>query len=236
MTTNSSHTNQSNLYPPHNQSFQIDYDNPLHLQSSNSLGMKLVNEVFDGSGYSNWKYFMIIALLARNKLCFVDGSLPKSLSTSSSYKSWSMCNDMVISWILGALSTSIGRSVIYSTSAHQMWLKLDERYGVSNGAQLFGLHKELTEVSQGNQSISNYFTKIKMLWDDIDSLCLAPICTCGCHYGAAQKLTQFQQDQQVIQFLMGLNDSYNMMRGSILMRSPLPSLGHVYTLLLQEEA
>lgn len=117
-----------------------------------------------------------------------------------------------------------------------MWLELEERYGVFNGAQLFDLHTELTEVFQGKHSISTYFTKIKMLCNDIDSLCLLTVCSYGCKSGADPKLVQFQQEQRVIQFLMGLNESYNIMRVSILMRSPLPSLGHVYSLLLQEEA
>lgn len=42
---------------------------------------------------------------------------------------------MVNSWILGALSKSIGKSVIYSNLAHQIWLVLEERYGVSSGTQ-----------------------------------------------------------------------------------------------------
>lgn len=57
-----------------------------------------------------------------------------------------------------------------------------------------------------------------------------------CKCGASQKMSKFQQDQRVIQFLMGLNDSYAMMRGSILMKSPLPSISQVYCLLLQEES
>lgn len=122
---------------------------------------------------------------------------------------------MVISWILDALFKSIGRSVIYYTSAHHMWNELEQHYGVSNGAQLFDLHKELNVIYQGNQNIDSYFTKIKMLWDDIESLCLIPICTCGCACDIDKKLTQFQQDQRVIQFLMGLNDSYATTRGSI---------------------
>ena len=68
------------------------------------------------------------------------------------------------------------------------------------------------------------------------SLCLLPICICGCECGAAKKLTQLQQDQRVIQFLMGLNDTYTIMRGSLLMQYPLPSVSHVYNLLLQEES
>ncbi|XP_074326857.1 uncharacterized protein LOC141664804 [Apium graveolens] len=197
--------------------------------------MKLVSEPFDGTGFSNWKRSITIALSARNKLSFVDGTIPKLITTSPNFKSWSRCNDMVISWLLGALSKTIGRSVIYYNSAHEIWLELEERYGVSSGAQLFGLHKELAEISQGNNNIVDYFTKMKMLWDDIDALCLIPVCSCGCSCGASQKLSKFQQDQRVIQFLMGLNDSFNIIRGSILMRSPLPSIGQVYSLLLQEE-
>lgn len=109
--------------------------------------MKLVSDPFDESGFSNWKRSMTIALSARNKLGFVDGSLSQPESNSASYKSWSRCNDMVISWILGALSKIIRRSVIYCNSAHQMWLELEERYGISIGAQLFGLKKELSEIS-----------------------------------------------------------------------------------------
>lgn len=114
----------------------LEQDNPLHLHSSDNPGMKLVSDSFDGSGFSNWKRSMTIALSARNKLGFVDGTLLRPESNSTSYKSWSRCNDMVISWILEALSKTIGRSVIYCNSAHQMWLELEERYGIFNGAQL----------------------------------------------------------------------------------------------------
>ncbi|XP_074377288.1 uncharacterized protein LOC141718806 [Apium graveolens] len=75
-----------------------------------------------------------------------------------------------------------------------------------------------------------------MLWDDIEGLCLAPLCSCGCKCGVAQKLSKLQQDQKVIQFLMGLNDTYSVMRGYVLMSSPLPSIGQVYNILLQEES
>lgn len=78
--------------------------------------------------------------------------------------------------------------------------------------------------------------KSKCCGDDIDSLCLIPTCSCGCTCGASLKLSKFQPDQRVIQFLIGLNDSYAIMRGSILMSSPLPSIGQVYSLLLQEES
>lgn len=77
---------------------------------------------------------------------------------------------------------------------------------------------------------------MNMLWDDIDSLDLIFICSCGCKYGASQQLSKFCKDQRVIQFLMGLNDSYAMIRGFILMRSPLLTVSKVCSLLLREES
>lgn len=198
MTTLGSHLSTPVTNETTTETFQYDplnsqqQNNPLYLQNSDSPGMKLVNEPFDGTGYGNWKRFMTIALSAPNKLGFVDGSLPKPETTSAAFKSWSRCNDMVISWLLGALSKSIGRSVIYATSAYQIWLELEDRYGVSNGTQMFGLHKELNELSQGNKTIPDYFTKLKMLWDDIESLCLVPMRTCGCKCGVTPKLSKFQ--------------------------------------------
>lgn len=191
--------NSSNTSTPTSDSFQyelsntsLEQDNPLHLHSSDNPGMKLVSDQFDGIGFSNWKRSMTIALSARIKLGFVDGSLPKPESTSTSFKSWFRCNDMVISWILGVFSKSIGQTVIYCNSAYQMWCELEERYGVSNGSQLFGLQKDLNDMSQGNKNIADYFTKMKMLWDDIDSLALIPIFSCRCKCGATQKASKFQ--------------------------------------------
>ncbi|KAL8145458.1 hypothetical protein AgCh_003577 [Apium graveolens] len=59
----------------------------------------------------------------------------------SSFSNWKRSMSIAISARnkLGALSKSISRSVSYCDSAHHMWCELEERYGVSNGAQLFGL-------------------------------------------------------------------------------------------------
>ncbi|KAK9698779.1 hypothetical protein RND81_08G130600 [Saponaria officinalis] len=107
--------------------------------------------------------------------------------------------------------------------------------GKSNGAQLYGVHKKLTAFSQGDDSIAGYFTKIKSIWDEIDAMGLNPNCTCTCTCGAAEKRAKFQQDQRVVQFLMGLNDTFNVIRRTILMQTPLRSLASVYSNLVQEE-
>ena len=49
------------------------------------------------------------------------------------------------------------------------------------------------------------------------------------------QIVQILEEQRLIQFLMGLSGSYTAIRGSILMKTPFPSMSQVYSLLVQEE-
>ncbi|XP_074274069.1 uncharacterized protein LOC141597501 [Silene latifolia] len=213
----------------------IGPEDPHFIHHSDIPGIKLVGTVFDGTGYGGWKRAMLIALSAKNKLGFIDGSLPKPAATDSSAKSWQRCNDIVFSWILNSCSPDIGKSILYSNTAEIAWSELEDRFGQSNGAQLYGAQKKLTDFSQGNDSISTYFTKLKSIWDEVDRMGMNPPCSCNCQCGAKIKQKKFQEDQKIIQFLMGLNDSFAIVRGTILMQNPLPKLSSIYNNLLQEE-
>jgi hypothetical protein len=50
---------------------------------------------------------MLIALSAKNKMCFIDGSFPKPSMFKSYYNAWVRCNDLVVSWILNFISKEI---------------------------------------------------------------------------------------------------------------------------------
>ncbi|KAH7679687.1 Zinc finger CCHC-type protein [Dioscorea alata] len=161
--------------------------------------MILVSKPFNGLGFGSWKRAMEIALTTKNKLGF----------------NWERCNSMVISWILNALSSEIAGSIVYMSSASEMWLELIERFGQLNGSS----------------NIITYYTRIKGLWDEIQTLCNLPQCSCG----ASQELHKLEEGQKLMQFLMGLNESYTVVRGTILMMKPLPSVRQAYSLLIQEE-
>ncbi|KAK9669742.1 hypothetical protein RND81_13G151400 [Saponaria officinalis] len=197
--------------------------------------MKLVSHIFEGSGYGNWKRSMFIALSAKNKLGFIDGTQVQPPTDSATSKQWQRCNDMVFSWLINALSSEIADSVLYCQSAHDVWVELEDRFGKSNGAQLYAVHKKLNDFNQGNDRITTYFTKLKSIWDEIASMGMNPSCSCTCTCGSKQKQTKYIEDQKIVQFLMGLNDSYTAIRGTILMQNPLPKISTVYNNLVQEE-
>nr|XP_021861003.1 uncharacterized protein LOC110800018 [Spinacia oleracea] len=87
---------------------------------------KLVSIVFDGKCFNNWKRSMLIALSARNKLCFVDGSLNQPATNSPNHIILTKCNDLVISWMLASLEPSIARSVMYLKTTREICLDLED--------------------------------------------------------------------------------------------------------------
>lgn len=207
----------------------FDSSNPLYLHPADHPGMILVSKSFDGSGFGAWKRAITIALSAKNKLGFINGTI--SRPADSSLALWQRCNDMVISWILNTLSREISESVLYTETAQRLWTELNDRYGQANGAKLYQLQKNLCQISQGTNDIATYFTKIKSNWDELNALTLIPQCSCG----ASHLLAKREEDQRLVQFLMGLNSSYDSIRGNILMMKPLPSISEAYAILIQDE-
>ncbi|KAH0754798.1 hypothetical protein KY290_025068 [Solanum tuberosum] len=91
------------------------------------------------------------------------------------------------------------------------------------------------EPVAGFTDISTHYTKMKCLWDELNTLNFYIPRNCAYSCGAKEKSIKSKQDEGLVQFLMGLNDSYCAPRGNILMISPLPSTPKAYALLMQEE-
>ena len=83
--------------------------------------------------------------------------------------------------------------------------------------------------------MSSYFTKFKILWDELVYYQSFSACTCVCTYGYQWNQLNAQQKDQVFRFLMGLNDSYSTVTSQILITKQLPILNKAYSLILQEE-
>ena len=123
---------------------------------------------------------LMIGLIDKNKLCFVDGSLPQSSADASHMKAWDKCNNMVIGWLVASLDRVVAKSVMYNKYASEIWTDLEERFGISTSAQIYYLHEELSNISsEENKSITEYFTKVKLVWDEIENLNPLPTCICN---------------------------------------------------------
>lgn len=61
------------------------------------------------------------------------------------------------------------------------------------------------------------------------------MCTCRCECENGRTNGEREQRKRLVQFLMGLDDSYTNVRGQILLMQPLPLVSKAYSMLRQEE-
>jgi len=215
---------------------QLEPTDPLYIHPSDNPGLPLVANLFNGEGFDNWKRSVIIALSAKHKIAFIDGTSECPSSTSPLYTFWQRNNAMVLSWLLNSLNENIRNSVLYFETAKELWNDLEERFGQSNKARLFQVQKDVSCLSQGDLDIASYYTKAKQLWDESHAVSGIPTCTCTkCECEVNSRLQKYTEERKLIQFLMGLNSSYTAIRGNILMMLPFPTISQAYSLLVQEE-
>lgn len=207
-----------------------------YIHPSENHTVPLVSDKFNGENYTDWKRGMILALSMKNKLVFVDGSLKRPAPNDSLYNAWERCNNMIISYLLRSLDNTIAKSVLYFSTAREIWQDMEDRYSVISRPQLYSVQQSLTQIEQGSCSIAEFFTKIKVIWDQISSASPIPHCTCsGCTCDLSKKFHKAQQEERLIQFLMKLDVKYAAVRTNILMMTPLPSISVAYNLLVQDE-
>ncbi|KAL2243591.1 UNVERIFIED_CONTAM: hypothetical protein Sindi_0477100, partial [Sesamum indicum] len=145
------------------------------------------------------------ALGAKQKVGFIDGTCQKPTEDKNEIEQWQKTNCMVIYWILNSILKDIVEAFLYTTSARELWLELEARFGECNGPLLYQIQREIASITQGNQSVVVYFTKLKKLWDELATLDPLPCCSCG----AAKKMAEKTSSTHLMQFLMGLNEAYD---------------------------
>lgn len=66
---------------------------------------------------------------------------------------------MVGTWIINSVSPKIQASIIYKDTTLEIWT-----------VKGMDLRLEIVELHQGEQSIIDYFTQLKVLWDQLQNL------------------------------------------------------------------
>ncbi|KAL2249557.1 UNVERIFIED_CONTAM: Retrovirus-related Pol polyprotein from transposon RE2 [Sesamum indicum] len=162
---------------------------------------------------------------------FINGSFPKPTKNQEEIEQWERVNCMVVSWLLSSMNKEIAEAFIYTTSAQDLWEQVEARFGESNGPMLYDIQKKISSSVQGDRTVSEYFTKLKKLWDELAHLDPLPTCSCG----ASKAMSDTNSSRQLIQFLMGLEEGYDHIRSQILLMEPLPTIGKAYSMVLRIE-
>ncbi|XP_016738844.2 uncharacterized protein [Gossypium hirsutum] len=211
----------------------VDFHHPLFLHPFDTPGTVLVSHRLTGvENYTVWSRSLRIALLAKNKLGFIDGVCLRSVYPESLRAQWDRCNAFVLSWILNTVSPDLSAGLVFASDVAAVWKDLKDRFSKVDGSCIFFLHRSIAHLTQGDASVFSYFTQLKLLWDEYTALVSFSDCACE----VAQQNSNHLLQQRLFQFLMGLNETYAGVRSQILLMQPLPSVNRAYSMIVQEEA
>lgn len=121
---------------------------------------------------------------------------------------------------------------MFSYDEYSVWKDLKERFDKQNLTRIYQVHREISTMSQGVFTVSEYYSKLRNLWDEYVSLVPLPACECDKYRVYAEHMER----QKLMQFLMGLNDSFAQSRSQILLTIPSPSLNQAYSMIMQDES
>ncbi|WZY72390.1 hypothetical protein YC2023_004630 [Brassica napus] len=206
----------SYVHPQSERSSTDQNDNPFFLHHNDHAGLVLVTDRLNtASEFHSWRRSIRMALNVRNKLGFIDGTVPKPASTHRDYGAWSRCNDMVATWLMNFVSKKIGQSLLFINIAEE---------------------QKLSKREQGSLDVSTYYTELVTFWEEHKNYVELPVCTCGkCECDAAALWEKLQERSRVTKFLMGLIEPYEQTCRHILLLKPIPTIEEAFNFVAQDE-
>ncbi|XP_040991000.1 uncharacterized protein LOC121238237 [Juglans microcarpa x Juglans regia] len=204
-----------------------DPSSPYFLNPNDGPRTLLTTHLLTANNYHSWARTIRRSLRIKKKLGFIDGTIHEPAAPNSDLlEPWLECNDMVIIWLQNAMSLELKNSVVYVDTAHALWLELEQRLAQNNGPRIYELKQSIHSLTQRDDSVSLYFSKLKRLFDELLNLEIIPSCACR----AMQPVIANQQCDWMMKFLMGLNDSFTNITYQIILLKPTPTSSEVYAL------
>jgi len=151
--------------PPRNQG--PDQESPFYVHPSEGPSSLTVSLKLDGSNYLAWNRSMKRSLGTKNKLGFINGSIEQPDLDDLNRSAWERCNHLVQSWIINFVSDSIAQTVVFYETAYEVWQDLHECFSKADRICIANLRSSINNLKQGATSVLEYFTELKVLWEEL---------------------------------------------------------------------
>lgn len=172
-------------------------------------------------------------ITGRGKEDFLSETTEIPKETDEKFNTWEAENSMIMSWLLSSMTPEISNTfMVYPTAAairkatKEMYAKTD------NISELYELEAKLKDIKQGDQTVSQFFSGLSQVWQQIDTL---ESYKWGCT-ADSQLYRKIKETKRLFGFLSGLHKDYDAVRGRILSTKPLPTMNSAFSDVRQEES
>ncbi|PKI70924.1 hypothetical protein CRG98_008657 [Punica granatum] len=119
--------------------FAASLVSPYTVTPSDGSVLRLTECKLNGENYLAWSRLMRMALRAKNKVCFIDGTLPEPADGDPSKPLWVMANSLVVTWMINSLEKELQPSIACIENALILWEDLRQRFAQGNETRIYQL-------------------------------------------------------------------------------------------------
>ncbi|GJY34264.1 ribonuclease H-like domain-containing protein [Tanacetum coccineum] len=155
--------------------------------------------------YQVWSCAMLLTLEGKNKTGFINGTCKRSNIDEILGKQWDRVNAIVLGWILNSISKELFlRHIFFKKKVKHVWEELNDTMDKVGRVNYVCFLIQISTLKQNGSSIADYYHKLNALWKQYDAMIELPKCVCN----ASESFKKHNQLLKLMQFLMGLDDSY----------------------------
>ncbi|WVZ25700.1 hypothetical protein V8G54_004244 [Vigna mungo] len=140
----------------------------LYLYPGESPATSLVSPLLDSTNYHAWSKSMATALSPKNKSQFIDDTATEPPGGDPSHNAWKRCNNMVI-WQI----------ILWMDDAQAICKDLRSIFFQGDLLRISELQQDASSLKQGTSTVSEFYTKLHIIWDELENFRPDPICTCA---------------------------------------------------------
>lgn len=162
---------------------------------------------------------------------FIDGSIERPKKGEPFADQWETVNATIVIWLFGTLEPELLNTVSSEEDPKKLWDELAVRYGQGNRTTKYRLRSEICLLRQEGRTVTDYYYKLKGLWEELETHLWIP----ACNEDATQLFAE-REEEKSFKFLMGLNqETFGTVVSNIIGMDPLPNFSKVFSLVLNEE-
>ncbi|KAJ9673002.1 hypothetical protein PVL29_026326 [Vitis rotundifolia] len=173
--------------------------------------LHLTVEKLNDKNYREWAQAIKLVIDGKGKLGFLTGETRRSppIDVAASQK-WRSENSFITSCLINSMKLAIGNTYMFllTTKDTRLW-----------------------QMKQGDWEVTEYYTEMLGLWQDLDLSCEEEW---EC-MGDSVRFKKKMENERVFEFLAGLNRELDDVRSRVLSRWPLPSIREVFFEVRREE-
>ncbi|RVW65751.1 hypothetical protein CK203_057721 [Vitis vinifera] len=179
--------------------------------TSESHSVQITTICLNGDNFLRWSQSVRIYIRGRGKMGYLTGEKKASIVDDLNYAIWDVENSMVMTWLVNSMEEDISCNYMCYPTTQELWENVNQMYSdLGNQSQIFELTLKL------DLDLFNTYE-----WKSAED---------RLHH------KKTMEDNRIFKFLAGLNVEFDEVRGRIIGRQPLPSIGEVFSEVRREES